>query len=221
MRCHVEISALRSDTMKTRAEAATFLGISTRTLDRYTKAGRIPSRLEKGRTRPNVVYGEEDLAALKAELDERRAPHEGAAPSPTAMQRIGFRMEPFYIQKLQEAGARQGMSAGEYARHLLIRSLESGEREPILAAIAGLQEEINEMKAAVAGICTHAAPPQVAVPNSQEAVRRLQDELQGYRKEFAMVVFVLLTQVAHTSPDEALRWIRHNLSHTDALSLTG
>lgn len=205
--------------MKKRAEAATFLGISTRTLDRYTKAGRIPCRVQKGRTRPNVVYDEEDLAALKAELDEQRTPQAEATPSSTAMQRIGFRLEPFYIKKLEEDGARQGMTAEAYARHLVIRSLESESHEPVLAAIAGLQEEIEGLKRALVLPTVLAADGKAELPGALEKMQALREELIDYRKEFAMVVFLLLQNTARFSPDEISRWIRKNLSYTENVTL--
>lgn len=49
-------------------EAAKFLGISTRTLELYTQQGRIGGHYEKGKTRPVLVYEQEEVKRLKAEL---------------------------------------------------------------------------------------------------------------------------------------------------------
>jgi excisionase family DNA binding protein len=50
-------------------QAAQFLGVSTRMIERYEKAGRLPSRtVRDGTTRKNV-YSESDLTRLKAELN--------------------------------------------------------------------------------------------------------------------------------------------------------
>lgn len=50
-------------------EAAEFLGVSMRALERYTQQARISVRYEKGRTKPTPVYEEEDLKAFKAQLE--------------------------------------------------------------------------------------------------------------------------------------------------------
>lgn len=50
-------------------QAAQFLGVSTRMIERYEKAGRLSSRtVRDGTTRKNV-YNESDLTRLKAELN--------------------------------------------------------------------------------------------------------------------------------------------------------
>ena len=48
--------------------AAEFLGVTVRTLERYTQEGKIGGRYEKGKTRSVLVYDEEELRAFKAEL---------------------------------------------------------------------------------------------------------------------------------------------------------
>ena len=50
-------------------EAAEFLGISTRTLERHTKASRVAARYEKGKTSDVLVYDREELERFKAELE--------------------------------------------------------------------------------------------------------------------------------------------------------
>ena len=50
-------------------EAAQFLGVSVRALERYTKQSRISVRYERGRTRPVATYERDDLERLKAELE--------------------------------------------------------------------------------------------------------------------------------------------------------
>ena len=49
-------------------EAATFLGVSERALQRYTQQGRISTRYIKGKTRPTPEYDEEELERFKVEL---------------------------------------------------------------------------------------------------------------------------------------------------------
>ncbi|MGB8510743.1 MAG: helix-turn-helix domain-containing protein [Pyrinomonadaceae bacterium] len=53
-------------------DAAAFLGISTRQIENYARAGRISVRKERGKTGDISVYDEEELRGLKNELDARR-----------------------------------------------------------------------------------------------------------------------------------------------------
>lgn len=50
-------------------EAAEFLGVSPRQIERYTKENRIGVRFEKGRTKPTPVYDEGELRRFKEELE--------------------------------------------------------------------------------------------------------------------------------------------------------
>ena len=52
--------------MLTKQQAAEFLGVNVRTLERYTQEGKIGGRYEKGKTRSVLVYDEEELQAFKA-----------------------------------------------------------------------------------------------------------------------------------------------------------
>jgi excisionase family DNA binding protein len=75
-------------------EAAEFLGISPRSLERYTASGRIAAAYVKGRTRPTLEYSREDLDAFKAELE---APVEKPIvpnPDTKALARIGGNASP-------------------------------------------------------------------------------------------------------------------------------
>jgi excisionase family DNA binding protein len=51
-----------------KSEAAEYLGISARSLERYTAQGRLSHTLKKGKTRPVLDYDESELERLKAEL---------------------------------------------------------------------------------------------------------------------------------------------------------
>jgi excisionase family DNA binding protein len=53
----------------TKEDAAAFLGVSTRAIERYTSSGRLSVRYEKGKTRPRAIYNKEELIQLKAELE--------------------------------------------------------------------------------------------------------------------------------------------------------
>lgn len=56
-------------------EAAKFLGISTRTLELYTQQGRIGGHYEKGKTRPVLVYEDEEVKRLKTDLAGQNYTH--------------------------------------------------------------------------------------------------------------------------------------------------
>ncbi|MUH00366.1 helix-turn-helix domain-containing protein [Scytonema sp. UIC 10036] len=49
-------------------EAAEFLGVSVRALERYVQQGKISVRYEKGKTRPTANFDETELKAFKEEL---------------------------------------------------------------------------------------------------------------------------------------------------------
>lgn len=51
-------------------EAADFLGVSVRALERYTQQGRISVRYEKGNTRPTANYDPTELETFKEELNQ-------------------------------------------------------------------------------------------------------------------------------------------------------
>jgi excisionase family DNA binding protein len=50
-------------------EAAKYVGCSVRSLENYTKQGRISVRYEKSRTRPVAMYRQSELDRLKTELE--------------------------------------------------------------------------------------------------------------------------------------------------------
>ena len=50
-------------------EAAEFLGVGVRSLERYTKANRVAARYEKGKTGNVLLYDRADLERFKAELE--------------------------------------------------------------------------------------------------------------------------------------------------------
>lgn len=52
-------------------EAAEFLGVSVRALERYVQQGRIGGHYEKGKTRPTLVFDSSELEAFKAELEQK------------------------------------------------------------------------------------------------------------------------------------------------------
>ena len=51
-------------------EAAEFLGVSVRALERYVQQGRISVKYEKGKTRPTANFDPIELEAFKSELNQ-------------------------------------------------------------------------------------------------------------------------------------------------------
>ena len=70
------------EAMLNKQQAAEFLGVNVRTLERYTQEGKIGSRYEKGKTRSVVVYDEEELRAFKA-AQETKTYKPAVDPTPT------------------------------------------------------------------------------------------------------------------------------------------
>ena len=57
--------------MLSKQQAAEYLGVNVRTLERYTQEGKLGGRYEKGKTRSVLVYVEEELQAFKAEIETK------------------------------------------------------------------------------------------------------------------------------------------------------
>jgi len=51
-------------------QAAEFLGVSVRALERYVQQGKLTVRYEKGKTRPTANFDQTELEAFKAQLNQ-------------------------------------------------------------------------------------------------------------------------------------------------------
>ncbi len=80
--------------MLTKLQAAEFLGVTVRTLERYTQEGKIGGRYEKGKTRSVLVYDESELRAFKAEL-ETKTYKPAVNPTPTNPDKDGTELSRF------------------------------------------------------------------------------------------------------------------------------
>ncbi len=76
--------------MKTKKEAADYLGISTRQLENYAKQGKLSVQYQRGRTGDVATFDDAELRKLKAEIDSRHMPRPSVvtdAPESHAMVR--------------------------------------------------------------------------------------------------------------------------------------
>ncbi|RYG99221.1 MAG: hypothetical protein EON58_04700 [Alphaproteobacteria bacterium] len=127
-----------------RREAAAYLGVSLSTLDRFASRGRLTRGRAKSKTKPVTVFDPAELESLKAELGQAKPTDIfRRVNSERPQDAIGFRLDPFYVERLKEEGARHGMSPGEYARRLVVRSLED-------TATDRFREELHSLREALA-----------------------------------------------------------------------
>lgn len=124
-----------------KAEAAEFLGVSGRTIDRLVASGRLTKGRKMGKTRPVATFEEGQLETLKQNLKlGKPEPATDARTLPT----VGFRLDPAYFERLKAQASEEGISPGEYARHLVVRSLETGGEE-ISRNLSDLRQGLGEM----------------------------------------------------------------------------
>lgn len=106
-------------------EAAKLLGISIRTLERLCSTGQLKKGRARHKTKPIVVFDKEEVLRLKEQLTDG-VPEEvfGRPNSLPPQNAIGFRLDPYYIKRLEDEGRKHDMSSADYARRLVIRGLE-------------------------------------------------------------------------------------------------
>jgi excisionase family DNA binding protein len=94
-------------------DAAEFLGVSVRAVERYTQQGKLSVTYAKGRTRPVAEYRQEELDALRAEITanlyHQRPAHE--KPNFANPEQGGGVVATAPTQALQRASSEQGMQA--------------------------------------------------------------------------------------------------------------
>ena len=128
-----------------RKEAAEFLGVSLRTLDRLGAEGRLRKGKALRKTRPVVVFDAVELTELKAELSANIAGRKvfrrlNTPPNDT----VGFRLDAHYLSRLAERGKASGQSPGECARTLVIRALEDTKPEEFTKEVQRLREGLAD-----------------------------------------------------------------------------
>jgi hypothetical protein len=109
-------------------EAAEYLGVSTRTLERYAAQGLLVPRRKKGKTRPITVFDQAELERLKSQLESSHKVEVFGRPNtPAPRETVGFRLDSYYMKRLEEVAKQKGMSPGDMARRMVIRSIEAGD----------------------------------------------------------------------------------------------
>ena len=132
------------------AEAAIYLQLHVRTLQRYRKKGTLPYREEAGKTRAIIAYDKADLDRLKAELEARRTTTtrlQGKAK--VARQRVTFGLTSAAYAELENEAKQFGMGVGEYARRLTREGLESSfhsEAKELRNRVKQLEVELNQTR---------------------------------------------------------------------------
>ncbi len=93
-------------------DAAEFLGVSVRAVERYTQQGKLSVTYTKGRTRPVAEYRQDELDALRAEINanlyHQRPAHE--KPNPANSEQAGGLVAISPAQALQRAPSEQSMT---------------------------------------------------------------------------------------------------------------
>jgi excisionase family DNA binding protein len=126
-------------------EAAEFLGVSTRTIERLATEGRLKVRREKGKTKPIVVFDVQDLERIKKEREEARPLEVFGRPNTAKpLDSIGFRLDPLYVRMLEEQAKAKGISASAMARHLVIQGLEESRFERIRDELLAMRDDFGD-----------------------------------------------------------------------------
>lgn len=127
-------------------QAASYLGVSVRTLERFSSQGRIIKGRALRNKRAVVVFDEGALCKLKDELTEAgRSSGAGKGLPDKASDSVGFRLDPHYLETLAVEGKARGMSAGQYARSLVIQCLEQPASAKFAEELFSLKQALSEM----------------------------------------------------------------------------
>ena len=129
-----------------RAQAAEYLGVSVSTLDRFASQGRLTRGRARRKTRPVTTFDEAELKRLKSELEQAGRTPRATDPAPIKpSDAIGFRLDPAYVARLKREGEKRGLSAGEYARTLVVKGLEDSDAQRFAEEIRALRKSLSGM----------------------------------------------------------------------------
>ncbi len=127
-----------------RKEAAQFLEVSLRTLDRMSACGLLKKHKAMRKSRPCITFNDEDLIRLRAEL--RAEPISEQLEWRLEDERgnnVGFRLDAHYLERLHVEGQERGLSRGQYARNLVIQALESESASRVEHEIRRIRESLG------------------------------------------------------------------------------
>lgn len=131
-------------------QAAAFLQLTVRTLRNYRRAGKLPYREVKGKTRPVIEYDRADLERLKEDIQKRqRRSKKPVAPVPAARPRVTFALPDAEYEELSREAGKYGLGVGEYARRLAREGLESRfrqEADELRGEMGKAKAEIRKMR---------------------------------------------------------------------------
>ena len=187
-------------------EAAKLLGVSVRTLERYTSVGRIPSELTPRGRRKVRLYQRSKVLVLKAELAAEKKRRYPDVRSPDAMRRIGFRLEPVDLRMLEEGAQRERLSPSEYARSILIAALNDTQHTRLEATLIGIERMLRSLEERLVRNERQVTKATTTASNAVQAMGDL-------RKDLASALFLLVYQLNQESdPDEVRAWIEAGMS---------
>ena len=195
-----------------RVQAAEFLGVSVSTLDRLASQGRLTRGRARRKTRPVTVFEVAELTRLKAELEESgRAVRATLREAHKSQDAVGFRLDPFYVERLRAEGAAVGMSAGEYARRLVVQSLETAAHGPASEGETG-RSVANEVRA-LRPIVTEAirASEEAAKASALSIQREMAEDMGSLREALAQAFYALLVMKMDTPEDKAREFVNKTI----------
>ena len=86
-------------------------------------------------------------------------------------QPVSFRLAPYYLKRLVEGGKPYGMSAGEYARRIVIEALEDTERLRLRDEVSALRAELERVRSdlatAVEALLVASSNPEIRVDREE------------------------------------------------------
>lgn len=129
-------------------EAAEYVGITPQMLRLYTKQGRVKADVDKTKSRRTLVYEAEELDRLKVARAERQKWKLASTPS-TDSHYLTLNLDGYYQKKLEEAAAKREMSAGQYARFLVMQALEDRTVEAISTQAKEQREDLAKVALAL------------------------------------------------------------------------
>ncbi|MCX6378981.1 MAG: hypothetical protein NT023_05810 [Armatimonadetes bacterium] len=124
---------------------------------------------------------------------------------------INFRLNEQQSQRLREEAQKYEQSSGEYARRVVLDSLEDTERKRLRDALQMFQEEIGRLRSDIEAMQPEGTNSIMEVRGLRAEVVALRSELGDLRKDLATAVRALLVGAGRVSKDDAQTWTTKNL----------